>query len=353
MINWRQSGHINDLRSVIAKFMGRDEPKHGATDVVIKAALRNPGQWMAVDGGALRIRVYSGVGTAHLEVHPDIAWRLNGILASIYPMAIPSRFREKPKKKTKEFTLMERPLPFAVVDLLAHMEGGWKAVQGERGKVREYIKNSLSFRSTYDKDKHILAEAEKVLESIGGTCIDGNWIFDYNPVSTIDEIICSGCIPDSKSHQFYPTPEELAEKAVALAEIGDSDTCLEPSAGQGGLARFMPIDRTLCIEISPLNASILEAKGYSCLTQDFLSWAGPKRDRIVMNSPFSEGRWQKHLEHAAQALNASGRLVAILPDSARGKELLDGFEHEWHGPYENMFAGTGVRISILVASHKS
>ena len=120
VFGYQTHGHINDLRCVIAKFMGRDEPKHGATDPVIKAARRQNGEWMPVDGGALRIRVYGGVGTAHLEVHPDMAWRLNAILASLHPLAIPAEFREKPKraKKIKDFELFDRPLPFAVVSLL-------------------------------------------------------------------------------------------------------------------------------------------------------------------------------------------------------------------------------------------
>jgi len=40
------------------------------------------------------------------------------VLASLYPMAIPSEFRTKPKKKAKEFVMMGQPLPFAVVILV-------------------------------------------------------------------------------------------------------------------------------------------------------------------------------------------------------------------------------------------
>lgn len=75
------------------------------------------GEWHVVDGGALRIRVYKK-GTAHLEVHPDMAWRLNHALAHLYPLAIPAQHRQRPARRAKDFPLMQRLLPFEVLDLI-------------------------------------------------------------------------------------------------------------------------------------------------------------------------------------------------------------------------------------------
>jgi hypothetical protein len=47
----------------------------------------------------VRIRIYRGVGTAHLEINPEIAYRLNGVLANLYPLAIPAQFRARPKSR--------------------------------------------------------------------------------------------------------------------------------------------------------------------------------------------------------------------------------------------------------------
>jgi len=117
-----QTGHINDLRQVVAKFMGRDEPDYNASNRVVEIARRDSrGDWVSVDGGALRIRCYLN-GNAHIEIHPDISWRLNEILAHLYPAAIPSRFRKKPARKVRDFTLMERPLPFSVLEVLHRMK---------------------------------------------------------------------------------------------------------------------------------------------------------------------------------------------------------------------------------------
>src|SRR5690606_13535160 len=81
--NHDRTGYINDLRCVIAKFMGRDEPGYGASAGLVDQLRAKWGEWQEVDGGALKIRLYKK-GTAHMEVHPDIAWRLNEILASLH-----------------------------------------------------------------------------------------------------------------------------------------------------------------------------------------------------------------------------------------------------------------------------
>lgn len=352
------AGIINDLRCVIAKFMGRDEPKYGATDAVIRAARKHNGVWMGVDGNAFRIRIYNGVGTAHLEVHPEMAWRLNAVLASMYPAAIPSEFRTKPKraKKIKDFELFDRPLPFAVVELLARLEPAKRKKEAGHREYWENIPRTRKF-GYGEKDKAAIAEAEKVLLALGGV-IDKEghmefWRFDYEPADVLDQVVCSGRIPDHKSHQFYPTPATVAEAAIELADIQPDHTCLEPSAGQGGLADLMPQGSTMCVEISELHCKILEAKGHSVKQADFLKMPvnGPF-DRIVMNPPFSEGRWQAHLQHAASMLADSGKLVAILPDTARNKELLPGFNHEYSKTFKNEFAGTSVGVVILTATRK-
>lgn len=350
VFSYGTAGHINDLRCVIAKFMGRDEPKHGATDPVIKAARRQNGEWMPVDGGALRIRVYGGVGTAHLEVHPDMAWRLNAILASLYPAAIPSQFRSKPKRKIKDFELFDRPLPFAVVQLLAEMREVRERIEPAWPERYRAVPNAREF-GYGEKDKAAAAEAEKVLMAIGAVKAGRHWQFDYDPTEVLDLVVCSGCIPDQKSHQFYPTPQAVAEFAVSVAEIDDHHGVLEPSAGIGGLADYLPKLQTTCVEISPLHCQVLEAKGFKVVKADFLKWAPgqPAADRIVMNPPFSEGRWQAHLQAAADMLKPDGRLVAILPSSAKGKDLLPGWSLEWARTFDNEFAGTSVSVVVLIA----
>jgi hypothetical protein len=333
-----KAGLINDLRCVIAKFMGRDEPRHNVTDGLIRNLQSRWGEWVTIDGGALRIRLYKK-GTAHLEVHPDMAWRLNQILAFLYPRAIPAQFRQKPAKKEKSFAMMQRPLPFAVLAVLSG--------------VVPFARGSLTMSIPYrfkEENKAAFEEALTILESIGGTRLEsGNYEFDYDAKSVIDEIVVSGSIPDQKSHQFYPTPVSLARRAIEIADIGAGHTCLEPSAGMGGLAGLMPLAQTTCIEVSRLHCEVLTSKGFTAHNTDFIEWSksAPKFDRIIANPPFSEGRWQAHTTAMAGLLKQDGRLVVILPSSAPNSFKVPDANMRWHGPFDNEFSGTSISVVIL------
>lgn len=354
----RKVGYLHDLRVVIAKFMGRDEPRHDATSAVFRIAKGRIGQWMNLDGGAIRLKVYK-VGTAHLEIHPDMAYRLNQILAHLHPAAIPSQFRTKPKRKPKEFALMTRPLSFAVVSILSRMRPYRQRVPDSFPERTHELPHTQCFEVS-DRDYAACKEAGAVLEAIGGTIsgmgkYNSYYQFAFDPRIVIEEIVTSGCIPDASSHQFYPTPRTIAEMCVDLAQIGPTHTVLEPSAGQGDLASVLPVAQTTCIEISPLHCAVLKARGFNVVEADFLSWAdqaklaGRRFDRVIANPPFSEGRAVSHMEAAAELLAPGGRLVAVLPASLRGKSFLPGMSHTWGDCITGAFAGTGVSVAILVA----
>lgn len=354
--NSHQCGLINDLRCVIAKFMGRDEPTYQESSHLVARLKGSWGTWFSVDGGAFRIRLYM-VGTAHIEVHPDMAWRLNAVLASLYPLAIPAEFRQRPKRKVKEVPLMMQPLPFAVINLLVHTKQAYRHEKTNdfrnpfrRIEIRNAVEMHRHYTAEAEIDKHAVAKAEAVLESIGGVkAKEGHFQFDYPPFEVLDEIITSGCVPDDKSHQFYPTQHELAARAVEFAEIGPNDECLEPSAGTGGIADLMPIGRTTCVEVSDLRCEVLEAKGHRVVRGDFMQFSSGTFDRIVLNPPFDQGRWRAHVERAAEMLAPAGRLVAILPASARTSGVLPDMALQWRGPFDNQFPGTSVSVVILIA----
>jgi hypothetical protein len=352
------AGLIADLRCVIAKFMGREEPKWAATYRLIEILKRQWGKWVTIDGGALRIRVYKK-GTAHLEVNEAIAYRLNRILAYLHPAAIPAEARAKPKKSAKDFVLMSQPLPFAVLEMLWQMKPARRLLRVDdwrRQAEWDQIPNALQF-DFGDHDKAVRAVAEGVLEAIGGVRIKEGFQFDYDPATVIDEIVASGCVPDTLSHQFYPTPDELADEVVALAEIGEGHSCLEPSAGSGALAKRLPKERTTCVEVAGVRCEILRALGLEVHQADFIEWseraagAATLFDRIVANPPFSQGRAEAHLVAAATVLRPGGRLVCILPASMQGKDLcLPGtWSVRWAPPRTTNFPGTSVRVAVLVA----
>lgn len=350
--NYTNEGHITDLRKIIARFMGRDEPSgFGVTTRVIQAAMAQTGEWLAIDGGAMRIRCYKK-GTAHLEIHPDMAWRLNAILALLYPSAIPAEFRTAPKRKPRDIELIQKPIPFTVISALCEASEYAPLVEDARyRRVRNPVRNSLNLKCSLDK--FTARQAGEVLEAIGGVRQKlGYYQFDYDPKRVLNEVIASGCIPDHKSHQFYPTPSELAELAVSYADLHDGMTSLEPSAGHGGLADHMHVGVTTCVEVSDLHCQILQEKGHRWIAGDFLKLDITDRfDRVVMNPPFSDGRWQAHVERAAKLLNSGGKLVAIVPVSAWNKHLLDGYHIEWMSKHEGAFSGTSVSVAMMRVTH--
>lgn len=337
-IDYRRANYIHDLRCVIGKFLNREVPASASTYSDLDN-IDHDGQWNEFDGGAFKIRLYKK-GTAHMEVHPDIAWQLNKVLAFLHPMAIPAEFRTKPKRKAKEHALHADLVSY---ELIKELNDG-------------YPRSSYDARRTtklsYEYQQRPSQPTIDVMERLGGV-LEGKatWEFGYTVMPVIQELSRTGRIPEQKSHQFYPTPRELAEVAVAMAEIDPNHVCLEPSAGQGGIADLFPNkERTTCIEVSPLHCAVLKAKGYDTICADFIWYSGTvfnKYDRIVMNPPFSDGRAVDHVKHAAKMLLSNGVLVAIMPASNKGKAIVEGMKHEWSKVYENYFKDASVSVVIL------
>lgn len=116
---------------------------------------------------------------------------------------------------------------------------------------------------------------------------------------------------------FFPTPPELIERLLELADIKADERILEPSAGKGDILdaiRKNNPDQTLhAIEIYSTLREILKLKGYTLVGDDFLSYEPEKRyDKIIMNPPFENGLDIDHVMHAYPMIRSTGRLVAIM-----------------------------------------
>lgn len=333
--DYRKVEYLHDLRVVIASFMGREELANNSTSDITRS-IKPDGLWHLFDGGALRLRVYK-VGTAHIQVHPDIAWRLNQMLAFLYPAAIPSSFRSKPPRPFKDFALHSEVIPERVL----------KQVRTVLESLR-YAKDQRSVNLYAEKYGHT-KELEHVLTMAGGVEVaPKQWTFDYQPHEVLKEILCSALIPDQQLHQFYPTPAELAQELVELAEIGESDSVLEPESGTMAIGRLLPVERTQCVEISSLHCKVARSLGYAVHEGDFLQWEpGRTFDRICMNPPFSAGRAEMHLKKGISLLAPGGKLTAILPASLKGKVFAPGMEHSWSTLRSNEFKDASVTVVIL------
>ena len=339
-----KSGVISDLRGVVGRITGRGEPSEYGTRQLLGRIYRTAiGKRVAIDGGAFYVKIHK-VGTVHFEVAPEVAVELNCILANLYPLAIPAKFRTAPKKvKQGSYDLKMERLPMAVIDLLTCLEY-------RRTHYSMYI---------YSKAKDAVAQVIEVLESVGATVSsrgDKSMLyvnFDYDAQPVIEQLIYGGVVPEKVSFQFYGTRGEIGAAAAIKLDIRPGHICCEPSAGTGDLAQFLPKESTLCIELALVRTKVLEAKGYNTIRADFLEWAAQnvsyRADRILMNPPFSKGRALAHLQAAATVLSPRGRIVAILPASMINTTPLEGFTHTWSEVYVDQFEGTSVRVVILTA----
>lgn len=339
--NYQMAGYIHDLRCVIAKIRGRDEPKRTLTIRAIEFGRKDMcGKWMELDGGALRMRVYK-VGTAHIEVHEEVAWRLNQVLAFLHPGAIPAPHRERPRvREHRDYVLFDNPISPVVLDVLAEARIGTSALGRNRVELRRYSV----------EDEHVLDAAERVLVAIGGhpvKAIPGVWEFPWPVSAVLGLVLASGKLPDGEAHQYYPTPREIAERMVAAADIQPGEPVLEPSAGQGHLASLLG-GHVVAIEISELHCAILRARGLKDVRcADFLAWRHDLFRKVVMNPPFAGGRAIRHLEHAASMVASGGRIVALLPASMASKDVLPGWSLTWSDRMP--FPGTSIEVVMLTA----
>jgi len=339
MASTSASGYLDDLREIIAKYMGRatDGNRLNGMTVMNYARDKRRGEWVELDGRALKIRCYLK-GTMHIEVHPDIAWRLNQLLHSLYPAAIPSRFRNPPKKRAKIPPVHDRPLSFECLRVLR--DGNMP--RGENRWATPYTEHS----------KAATKEAIQVVEQLGGVRENGFWHFAYDPREALSDIQASGVVPDKISHQFYPTPPEIVVSMLNEAGIHPGHSVIDPSAGTGAVADMIEtVRQPLCVEISPLHCRVLESKNHRVIEADFIEWAADQDmllgsyDRIVMNPPYSEGRAMAHLEAALTLLAPEGVLVALVPTTYQNREMPGN--GRWGQTFER-FPGTSISVSIYV-----
>jgi hypothetical protein len=158
----------------------------------------------------------------------------------------------------------------------------------------------------------------------------------------------------SKDLQYYPTPIAVVDKIVADLGNIKGQRILEPSCGCG---RFLDALRRAggdCfgIEYDPGRAEQARAKGHRVFRGNFLE-APPTKDRdlVVMNPPFYGRHYAKHIWHALKFLKPGGKLVAILPASARYDHgELDDLKPRWSDLPVGSFSESGTNINTTVCT---
>lgn len=175
--------------------------------------------------------------------------------------------------------------------------------------------------------------------------------------------------------ELFPTPQELADRMVCLADIQPGERVLEPSAGTGRLlsaiANTVTV-RGIGIEIHQKAAEILQAQekagaypGMHVICADFLTCTREYLgdfDVILMNPPFSHGQDVAHVTHALSLLaHNGGRLVAVMSNgvtfrSDKATVAFRALVESYGGTIEALPAdtfkdsGTGVQTVLVCVS---
>jgi hypothetical protein len=159
----------------------------------------------------------------------------------------------------------------------------------------------------------------------------------------------------SKDLQYYPTPKHIVEKVLDNIWLKDQ-LILEPQAGCG---RFMDAIREKggIVEGVEYDLSrVLECrkKGHIVTHANFLEVEPVEKfDAIVMNPPFFGKHYFKHITHALKFLKKGGKLISILPSTARYDHgLIDSLPNriEWYDLPVASFSESGTNISTSVVT---
>ncbi|KNC11551.1 restriction endonuclease subunit M [Pantoea sp. RIT-PI-b] len=218
-------------------------------------------------------------------------------------------------------------------------------------------------------DRNLYTRTNKVIEAAGG-----KWnrkakahVFDIDAAERIEQIILTGDVVVPKDDfEFFPTPPDVVRHVIHLADIGDGMKVLEPSAGQGAIAKAaheaaadVMIDM---YELMPANNDALHALNLRLSgigkPVDFLTIEpAPIYDRVVMNPPFGRQADIKHVTHALKFLKPGGQLVSVMASSVtfRSNKLTSDFRQliEERGGHiedlpEGAFKSSGTMVNTVI-----
>ena len=159
----------------------------------------------------------------------------------------------------------------------------------------------------------------------------------------------------SKDLQFYPTPQAVIERVLGDIELRGKRV-LEPSCGDGRIMDALRKDGAVAhgVEIDRARAEACKAKGFGVICGNFLDVmpnADLLFDAVVMNPPFYGKHYAKHVRHALRFVKPGGRVIAILPATARYDHgLLDDLSPQWCDLPVGAFSESGTNVCTTVAT---
>lgn len=201
----------------------------------------------------------------------------------------------------------------------------------QEGKIEE---NRFYLQSQLDRKQYV--NINEVLETIGLKWTKWKkahiieWFNQEELENAINDIVENGEVETLKEtikkFQFYPTPKEVAEYLVELADIKEDDEVLEPSAWDWAIIKV--ILEKYPSRLFKLYANEIYRDRYLDLLKildkvsqdDFLNFKDMKFDKFIMNPPFSKSQDVKHILKAYELLNEWWRIVSVASSSIQTRE---------------------------------
>ena len=162
-----------------------------------------------------------------------------------------------------------------------------------------------------------------------------------------------------KDLQFYRTPKAVVDRMLEDIHLykNESKTFLEPSCGDGsilmGIRNKFPEADITGVEIDADRCNESRLLGFTVYNENFLEFEIDKKyDFIIMNPPFYGTHYAKHIEKAYSLLAEDGKLMAVLPITAKlNHGILDEkYKVEWRDLPLGSFKESGTNINTTVAT---
>ena len=318
--------------------------------------------WSAKERAGLAKRLKDRIRTKGLNVQESVdAERRHLLEKEALELVSPAAPKEEAKPTEEVKPVPPRAKGKAPENILVRL----KKITETMPQVKDPDKLSTKIALLLEKQDFITKDefTELANDTFGGTRGEGKWsisdaydelevginvylAYETNPSEDIDAAIDSvehienliERIPTQRSRsgeketmQQFSTPPHYSYVAAWLANITESDTVLEPSAGTGGLAiHAKNAGATVRVnELSARRAELLKRLGFDEVSTEDAEQIHnilPEDQRpsvILMNPPFSRaahrlgkkkvpGTDRKHVDSALKYLQDGGRLVTIM-----------------------------------------
>ena len=235
--------------------------------------------------------------------------------------------------------------------------------------INKMIVNGNRFELPKDDHFDNYAQVKKCLIAAGGKYKKCGFEFAGDVQEIKNRLMRGEDINDKKNFNFFPTPQNIAFKMIALAGSMAGFRILEPSAGTGVLvsAAINAATGNDCCSVVAIeiNSQLFEGLKYlrqktlysnesnfQVINKDFLECNGGLGTfhKIIMNPPFKNGIDIKHIEHALTFLNPGGRLVALCANGPRQRYAFMDRASRWEDLPDGSFkeSGTNVNVALMV-----